>query len=221
MVLGQRLPESRVAGNSGGACRAPPSASRRPSRATAPAPRYRRSRRSRRTRCAGPAARRDRRRCRRRRLPSRAAPTRPLAKAACAVGVERRDVRSTIVRQTEVFERVAGSTARWPSQRDPLDEAGRAPRHWRRRARSAPSSPPIDFAHSQRVEIVLDAEHRRRVDRLALEDALDQLAALGQAEDLRQRPGRRVALQPLDRARARGSARRARPRRPAPSARRR
>ena len=29
----------------------------------------------------------------------------------------------------------------------------------------------------QRVDIVLDAEHRRRVDRLALEDALDQLAA--------------------------------------------
>jgi hypothetical protein len=53
----------------------------------------------------------------------------------------------------------------------------------------------------QRVEIILDAQHRRRVDGLALEDAFDQLAALGHAEDLRQRPGRLVALQPLDRAR--------------------
>ena len=54
----------------------PPSAAqplcswRRPSRATASAPRHRRARRSRRTRCASPAARRDRRRCRRRRPPS-------------------------------------------------------------------------------------------------------------------------------------------------------
>ncbi len=46
----------------------------------------------------------------------------------------------------------------------------------------------------ERIDIVLDAEHRRRVDRLALEDAFDQLAALGHAEDLRQRPGRRVAF---------------------------
>ena len=64
--------------------------------------------------------------------------------------------------------------------------------------------PPSDFAQIERIDIVLDAEHRRRVDRLALEDALDQLAALGHAEDLRQRPGRLVAFQPLDGARARG-----------------
>ena len=50
---------------------------------------------------------------------------------------------------------------------------------------------PADPLHPlQRVDRVGDAEHRRRVDRLAGEDALDQLAALGQAEDLRQRPRR-------------------------------
>ena len=54
----------------------------------------------------------------------------------------------------------------------------------------------------QRVDIVLDAQHRRRVDGLALENAFDQLAALGKAEDLRQRPRRLVRLKPLDRARA-------------------
>ena len=77
----------------------------------------------------------------------------------------------------------------------------RAPRNWHRRGRRAPLRPPSDFAQFERVEIVLDAEHRRRVDRLADEDAVDQLAALGHAEDLRQRPRRRVALQPRDRAR--------------------
>ena len=53
----------------------------------------------------------------------------------------------------------------------------------------------------KRVEIVLHAQHRGRVDGLALEYLLHELAALGEAEDLRQRPGRRVALQPLDGAR--------------------
>ena len=61
-----------------------------------------------------------------------------------------------------------------------------------RRGRRWPS------AHSQRVDVVLDAQHRRRVDGLALEYAFDELAALGHAEDLGQRPGRRVALQPRD-----------------------
>ena len=42
---------------------------------------------------------------------------------------------------------------------------------------------------------------RGRVDGVAGEDPLDQLAAGGQAEHLRQRPRRRCALQPVDRAR--------------------
>ncbi len=54
----------------------------------------------------------------------------------------------------------------------------------------------------EREDRVLDREHRRRVDRLALEHALGELALGDQAEDLRQRPGRRVAFQPLDGARA-------------------
>ena len=49
----------------------------------------------------------------------------------------------------------------------------------------------VQLGPFQRPDIVLDREHRGRVDRLALEDALDQLAALGQPEDLGQRPGRR------------------------------
>ena len=68
------------------------------------------------------------------------------------------------------------------------------------RARVA-ASPPIASIQSSASMRVGDAEHRRRVDRLAGEDALDQLAALGHAEDLRQRPVGRVALQPLDGAR--------------------
>lgn len=51
----------------------------------------------------------------------------------------------------------------------------------------------------QRIEIILDREHGRRVDRLAGEDALGELAARGHAEDFRQRPGRLVGQEPLDR----------------------
>ena len=61
--------------------------------------------------------------------------------------------------------------------------------------------PPIDLRPVQRIEIILDAQHRRRVDGLAFEDAFVELAALGHAEDLRQRPGRLVGLEPLHRAR--------------------
>src|SRR6185437_9295055 len=48
---------------------------------------------------------------------------------------------------------------------------------------------------------VFDGEHRGRVDGFALENTLDQLAAFGQAEDFRQRAGRRLAFEPLDGAR--------------------
>src|SRR4051794_26459341 len=50
------------------------------------------------------------------------------------------------------------------------------------------------------VERVLDREHRGGVDGLALEDALDQLAALGEAENLGQRPGGLVGFEPRHRA---------------------
>lgn len=53
----------------------------------------------------------------------------------------------------------------------------------------------------QRVDIVLDRQHGGGVDGLAGEDALDQLAARGHAEDFRQRPGRLVAFEPGDGAR--------------------
>ena len=53
----------------------------------------------------------------------------------------------------------------------------------------------------QRINIVLDTQHRRCVDGRALKDALDQLAAFGQAEDFRQRPWRLVGLQAFNGAR--------------------
>jgi hypothetical protein len=105
-----------------------------------------------------------------------------------------------MVRQTLVLERVSGSIARWRSRvlRDEVvDDAAKLAS-----ARAISAVEPADrLRPAQRVEIILDAQHGGRVDRLALEDALDQLAALGHAEDLRQRPGRRVALEPLDGAR--------------------
>ena len=68
------------------------------------------------------------------------------------------------------------------------------------RAHSAPISA-RRLRPFQRVEIVLDAQHRRCVDGFALEDALDELAAFSHAENLRQRPRRRVAFKPRDCAR--------------------
>src|SRR6266511_3797753 len=53
----------------------------------------------------------------------------------------------------------------------------------------------------KRVEIILHAEHRRRVDGLALEDTLIELAALCETRGFRQRPWRRVAFQAFDGAR--------------------
>ncbi len=60
--------------------------------------------------------------------------------------------------------------------------------------------PPNALRPFERVEIILQRQHRRRVDRLAFEDAFDELAALGHAEDFRQRPGRRVGFEPRHRA---------------------
>ena len=69
-------------------------------------------------------------------------------------------------------------------------------------ARDQRRQTPQVLGPAQPVQRILDRQHRRRVDGLALEDALDQLAALGQAEDLGQRPGGLERLEPLDRARA-------------------
>ena len=53
----------------------------------------------------------------------------------------------------------------------------------------------------EREQIVLDRQHRRRVDGCTGEDPVDQFATFRQAEDLWQRPCGRVALQALDCAR--------------------
>ena len=168
--------------------RACPSRARRRNRANASAPRRRRPRPSRRTRCAGPAARRDRRRCRRRPSPSRAGPRAPWRTPLAPSADSAATAGSTIFRQTLVFERVAGSRARKSIQGVRSTQSAIALRvgvgAGDQRLEAADRLRPI-----QRVDIILDAEHRGRVDRLALEDALDQLAALGQAEHLRHRPG--------------------------------
>ena len=168
-----------------------------PSRATARAPRCRRCRPSRRTRCEGPAARRDRRRCRRPRLRARAASPIAFCRALLASSSER----SANCRQTEVLERIAGSL------REMLDPVGSLHPAIERRgigigARDQRVEAADPLRPVEREQPVLDAQHRGRVDRLALEDAVDQLAAFGQAEDLRQRARRRLALEPLDGARA-------------------
>ena len=76
------------------------------------------------------------------------------------------------------------------------------------------------FATDQRVDVILDAHERRRVDGFALENSLNKLAAMGQTEKFWQRPGRRVVLNPFRGTRGSGRVP-ARPRRQAPSARRR
>ena len=53
----------------------------------------------------------------------------------------------------------------------------------------------------ERVEVVFDAEHRRRVDRHAGEEVVEHAAIFGEAEQLRHRPARPMAREPLDGAR--------------------
>ena len=55
------------------------------------------------------------------------------------------------------------------------------------------------FGPFQAVQSILHAQHGRRIDGLALEDAGDQFAALGHLKNLRQRARRREGFQPRDR----------------------
>ena len=121
---------------------------RRPSRARASALRVGASRRSRRTRCAGPEARRGRRRCRGRRLPSRAAPRSPWRRPPPRRSAGRRTSGSVITRQTLVLDASPGPCARKAIQGVRADQVGDAPRHWRRPARSGRRARRSRFAHS-------------------------------------------------------------------------
>src|SRR5439155_9005118 len=58
------------------------------------------------------------------------------------------------------------------------------------------------FSPFKREQPIFDAQHRWRVDRLALENPINQLARFGQPKDLGQRPRRGVALESFDCARA-------------------
>ena len=131
-----------------------------------------------------------------------------LGQRAARLLVER--TASANFRQTLVLLRVAGSAARCSIQSVRSTQAASAAALASARAISA-SRPPCSSRPFERPDIILDREHRRRVDRLALEDALDQLAALGQPEDLRA-AARRACGFPAARPRAgRGSACRAPP----------
>ena len=58
---------------------------------------------------------------------------------------------------------------------------------------------PTDGARPrERIEIILHAQHRRRVDGLSMEDAIDQLATTRQPENLGEWSGRFVALEACD-----------------------
>ena len=102
---------------------------------------------------------------------------------------------SVILMQTEVLERMAASLARKPAQPhfvDPVVQHLQIGVGARDQALQAADA----FRPGEGVEIIFHRHHRRRVDGLAFENAFDDLAALGHAEDLRHRPGRRVAFQP-------------------------
>ena len=124
----------------------------------------------------------------------------PLTKAACASGASRLTAGSTTFRHTDVLERIAGSRARKSIHVARLTQSAMTLVLPSARARKR-GEPAGRLRPFERVEIVFHAQHRRRVDGFALEDSLDDLAAFGHAENLRQRPGRRVALEPRDRAR--------------------
>ena len=183
------------------------------------APRGRRSRRWRRTRCAGPAGRRGSRRCRGDALLLEQ-PRNALAKPRAGV-VGSAIAGSTIFRHTEVLERVAGSAAR------KLD-----PRRCARPSRASTRGIGVGAGASapQAADALAPSRARRSQSSThSIEGVLMvspskmpsvELAALGQAEDLRQRPGGRGSRAARRRA-ATGPACHAPPRRPAPSARRR
>src|SRR5262249_58604067 len=59
-------------------------------------------------------------------------------------------------------------------------------------SRDQPIEPADSLRPPQAIQRILDTQHRRRVDRFALEDTFDQLAARSQPEDLRQWPGRQI-----------------------------
>ena len=125
----------------------------------------------------------------------------PLANRAWASAVRAVTEGSTTLRQTLVLERVSGARARKSihgvrSTQSAIALALASARAIER-LQAAERLRPV-----QRVEIVLDAQHRGGVDGLALEEAFGELAALGQAEQFRQGPRRGVGLKALGRARA-------------------
>jgi hypothetical protein len=71
----------------------------------------------------------------------------------------------------------------------------------RARARDQAVEASLALGPTEPVEGILDAEHGRCVDRRPLEDVLGEPPALGETEDLRERPGGGVLLEPLHGAR--------------------
>ena len=151
-------------------CELPPVLLAKAQSSQASEPRCPRSRPSRRTRCAGPAAHRDRRRCRGDAFllqRGRNALGEPRLRVGRQLRHADRDLQAD--RGVGASRRVLGEEARPKAFARP---SRRSPWRWRRRGRSGLQSADR-FRPVQRIELVLDAEHRRRVDRVALENALD------------------------------------------------
>ena len=151
-------------------CAGPPSWLRRPSRAREAAPPDPASQPLRRTRSRMPGGAS---RCGAMSKATPSASSRSesdLAKRACAPRSSAVTVGSTMTRQTDVFERVAGSRARKSTQGVRATQSERSGRI-RVGARDQRIEAADRIRPGERIEIVLDAKHRGRVDRLARENA--------------------------------------------------
>src|SRR4026208_2429564 len=121
----------------------------------------------------------------------------PLMHFACPSAGSFSTAGSATLRHTDVFDRIAGSAGRKSIHGVRATQSAITLAVASARGATAPR-PPADPApprggrlrRAERVKPVLDAQHGWRVDGSALENLLVDLAALGQAENLRDRPGR-------------------------------
>ena len=99
-----------------------------------------------------------------------------------------------------MFDRVSGAFSQRRQPRRPrcpfVDDRGIGVGSGTKPVRAAEA-----FRPGERIGIVLEAQHRRRVDGDALEDLFQHLAVGLEAQDLRDRPWRIVAFETIDRAR--------------------
>ena len=142
----------------------------------------------------------------------------PLDEAGLARRRQRRNRRIGDLRGRSRSRNGSPGAGRGTRPRASARPSPRSARDWPRRARSARRG--RRSARPRRARRARPRrKHRGRVDRLAAEHALDQLALGRQAQDLRQRPAAARSSRAARRRAATAPACRAAPRRPAPSAR--